>query len=94
MRGGDGPCFRDTSSSGNGGFVGARRSLTNLPDRTHRRRFQLCASLDPHTRVFFASGTVEPGFKKWEPLGAATFEMALVGMDRVDAFLLLATAAG
>jgi hypothetical protein len=53
---------------------------------------QLCATLNPHASVFFASGTVEPGFKKWEPLGAATFEIALVGMDTLNAFLLLATA--
>lgn len=42
--------------------------------------------------VFFPSRSVEPGFEKGEPLGAATFEIAHIGMDKADAFLLVTAA--
>lgn len=60
--------------------------------RASRLALELCGALDRYASAYFASGHIEPGFKKWAPLGLATFEIALVGMDDRNAFLLLATA--
>lgn len=53
---------------------------------------RLVAALDPFERRFVTSGVLSDGLTTWTPLGAATFEVALVGADATQAFLLLATA--
>jgi len=50
----------------------------------------LVESLSRYNSHFLANGSINSGSADWTPIGTATFEMAVVGYDEAQAFLLYA----
>ena len=54
---------------------------------------ELVKTLTKHVARFAATGSIDAANRaRWMPIGTATFEIALVGYDATQAFLLYASA--